>query len=115
MLIENTMAGGCNPVGYNSDDWFRDPPSDAVELLPKEMPLDPSEPWPIPLPPEPPRDRWIEAVDAEGTVHDRWKWRKDCWVAEDGGFTEEWKDVVSLAISDGRSLRSVPAKDGEQS
>jgi hypothetical protein len=73
---------------------------------------DPSEPWPVSLPPEPPRDRVIEAVDAEGAVVFRWKWGLDGddWVSE--GPDGMWPEILIAAIARRWSLRSVPAEGG---
>lgn len=78
---------------------------------------------PIPLPPEPPRDRVIEAVDADGNVVERWAWREFSWRRETqpGGQATQfvigahtWGDVMAMADRESWSLRHVPAEGGEK-
>ena len=85
------------------------------EALPVSFP-DPSEPWPIPLPPEPPRDRRIEAVDAEGKVTMCWMWDGSDWHLR--GWASAWNpwrwaQIAALTYEAGWDLRSVPTKRGE--
>lgn len=69
-------------------------------------------PVPIFLPPEPPRDRRIEAVDAGGEVWERWEWNGTYWV-DQYGVLDQWKSVVSAALANTWSLRHVPAEGGD--
>lgn len=75
----------------------------------------------IPLPPEPPHDRVIEAVDQDGTVTERWEWsetpRTGYWRGcGPSGFTGNWPwdEIGAFAFRMNRSLRHVPAESGEQ-
>lgn len=75
---------------------------------------------PIPLPPEPPRDRIIEAVDANGAVSESWIYSREAfsWIDTASGEPWHWEDIpwsiYSFARHTGvmRTLRHVPAEDG---
>lgn len=79
----------------------------------------PSCPVPIPLPPEPPHDRVIEAVDADGQV--RWSWvgnqGGNRWRCTQTGDLEHFEDIVYDVQSWSRygpfdlTLRHVPAEE----
>lgn len=71
-------------------------------------------PIPIPLPPEPPRDRAIEAVDADGKVMERCKWNGTAWDDQRApSWRYDWGELVGVAIHEGWSLRHVAAEGGE--
>lgn len=75
---------------------------------------DPSAPVPIPLPPEPPRDRVIEALDADGTVVERWTSDGLFWVGSGPHkFAGDWlfDDVLAYARVRNRTLRHAPAEE----
>lgn len=76
---------------------------------------------PIPLPPEPPRDRVVEAVDQDGTVVERWRWNGEWWCydVEEGFGAISWDEIVRRAarwkaMGMGWTLRHVAAESGEQ-
>ena len=68
----------------------------------------------IPLPPEPPRDRVIEAVDKDGTVRARWAYGKRGWTWDDGSGWWAFGSITDYARERGLSLQHVPAEAGEQ-
>lgn len=78
---------------------------------------DPSSPWPIPLPPEPPRDRVVEAVDGDGKFVELWGNDGTLWVCGGHYFEPcerfDWPRVVGAVMREGWSLRSVPAEETE--
>lgn len=70
----------------------------------------------IPLPPEPPQDRVIEAVDADGVVKVRLRWDGSSWRCLGPHMfvsLEHWHDMIGLAYLLGCTLRHVPAENGE--
>lgn len=79
-------------------------------------------PVPIPLPPEPPRDRVVEAVDQDGKVVEQWRWDGELWWCndvEEGFDASSWDEIVRRAVrwramGNGRTLRHVAAESGEQ-
>lgn len=71
-------------------------------------------PWQIHLPPEPPRDRVIEARDADGELVKRWTHRaKAFWQENDGAEPQAWTCIVWQAVREPWSLWSVPAEGGD--
>lgn len=75
------------------------------------------DPVPIPLSPEPPRDRVVEAVHQSGSVISRWAWDEEVesWSMFGYKGTAHWSQLVSGAIAVGFSLRHVAAESGERS
>lgn len=71
-----------------------------------------SAPVPIVLPPEPPRDRVVEAVDQDGEVVELWT-RVSGWWRDSGDDLHRWVYVVHEAMANGWSLRHVAAESGE--
>jgi hypothetical protein len=66
--------------------------------------------WPITLPPEPPRDRALEARRPDGTIVSRWQWTTDSWVRvqDEVRWRFSWPEVVARCLHNGWSLRSLP-------
>lgn len=67
----------------------------------------------ISLPPEPPRDRVVEAVDQVGSVVERWKWDGEFWLG-DSERRISWDEILRhaarwKAMDRGWSLRHVSA------
>lgn len=102
--IEDTMLGALRAALAQAGVMQPDPSVTVTEDGEAETQR---KPWRIDLPPEPPRDRVIEARDADGKVKVEWKWDGEAWL----GFA--WHDVVMRAMRAGWSLRSVPAEGGE--
>lgn len=78
-------------------------------------------PYQIPLPPEPPRDRVIEARDEEGEVIGRWKFSPsvvtdDWWWTDDVDLVGQWSwlQIMAVACQDKWQLWSVPAEGGDR-
>lgn len=82
--------------------------------------LDESQEWPINLPPEPERDRPLEARK-NGVTKSRWDWddAKGMWLLESShGYASPWHwhwfSIVSNAMQWGHELVSLPVTgDGE--
>lgn len=76
--------------------------------------LDEAQEWPITLPPEPERDRPIEARD-EARVCDRWEFVDGDWKSTNPvGKRYYWSEIVSLCLYRGWALVSLPKTgDGE--
>lgn len=73
--------------------------------------VEPVDSVPIPLPPEPPHDRRIEALDADGQVVDRYEWDGDRWFECEIAERHSWWSVVAGAMYMGFTLRHVPAEE----
>lgn len=83
--------------------------------------LDPSLPHQIHLPPEPPKDRVIEARDAHGCLLRSWAYDRDAsrWICSLTGEDYDWA-LIAYEVQDSRkyetgmrSLWSVPTESGE--
>lgn len=69
----------------------------------------------IPLPPEPPRDRVIEAFYPSGARARRWRYSTvhECWMTDHDVFTN-WPDILYDAADCDLTLRHVPANTEEK-
>jgi hypothetical protein len=97
-------------VAHDHGSYFTDSWDDALSralCAPRD-----DGPQQIHLPPEPPRDRVIEARDEKGRVVERWDFSVGFWWAH--GHAYRWSDLVRH-IEPKWSLWSVPAEGGDPS
>jgi hypothetical protein len=85
----------------------------AVEFLTEDQE------WPIDLPPEPNRDRYVVVRNADGSAHEqvfRYSDGKSLWIGYGTfGYGSPWAYLVYWAMTQGLTLaaRSIPAETGD--
>lgn len=82
----------------------------AVEVL------DQSQPWPITLPEEPPRDRYVLVRNADGSpARNGFRHNGRAWIGDGTfGYGLTWPRLVAWAMEEGLTLLSIPSETGDE-